>query len=180
MSNFAYRQPELENHPVPLARFRRSELFQMAVSEGYVDPTKPTPTKDVLMQIIEGQTILPQSDIDEMEKPVVVNLADAHKEKEPTINLPVSKTATTDELTDALLAKNPPLDEEVDLFEGEAEQTPVEIYEEASVLPIMLLKKFLRDSYHIKLERTATKVDALTALKVKLGLPYGDTDQNAT
>lgn len=175
---FGYAQPELEQQEVPLARLRRSQLFQVAISRGLLTTQHSTPTKDALIRIIDGAEQLPDSVIEAMQKPKAVPLNQAHREVQPTVEVAVSKDADDSEIADALVAEanqnldSPEtVDDGTDLFgEEEEEETPESLYEEFSGLKFFTLKSVLKDRYGVVLDRYATKADALIQLKVKLGL----------
>ncbi len=55
MSNFEHLTPEDQLAETPLALMRRFELHKLAIEKGLVSAKAPTPSKEVLLRLLEGQ-----------------------------------------------------------------------------------------------------------------------------
>jgi len=163
-------KPESQLANTPLESMRRMPLFQEAIKRGLLSKTQPTPTKDTLILILSSGIKLSNDQIVESEKPVKVNLNDAHKEERPTLSSIPEGVSTV------------PVDEVEVLFEDDEEsETPEQAYDRLSQMRFFSLKKLLKDDYGMLCSKEDNKATVLMKLKDALKLPLHVEDgANAT
>ncbi len=163
-SGFAHAQPELTNNEVPMARYRRRDLHQEAVSRGLLSREQATPTKEVLMQILASNSVMTDHAVQVAEQPKAVPLNEAHKVPEETIPLPkvVPEAVTKD---NTLASKLLGLDSD------SGNESNEEAFERISGLQFFEMKKVLREApYNMEFDRSDKKEDIIAAFRVILDL----------